>query len=132
MNIYYFDNADFKTTDIYKKFISENPGTGRLKIRATAARGAIPISGVSVVIFKMIDEYKVIFYEGITDQSGMIDCISLPTPNVGMDDLVVPTSASYYLDIIDDANQINEEYDIKVYDGICTMQNINVVPKGDM
>ena len=126
MNIYY---DDFKNTDTYKTFISENPGMGRIKIRATAARGALPISGVNVIVSKIIEDSNVIFYEGITDESGMVSCISLPTPVVDLsDDLVIPPSSLYKLNI--NGDNIDEEYEIKVYDGVCTMQNISVIPKG--
>ena len=131
MNTYNYD--EFKNTEAYKIFISENPGVGKIKIRATAARGALPVSGVNVVISKIIDDNNVIFYEGVTDESGMISCISLPTPSIDMtDDLVVPPSSIYSLNVKND--NIDEVYDIKVYDGICTMQNISVVPKtgGDL
>ena len=130
MNIYY---DEFKNTDAYKTFIGENSGIGRIKIRATAARGALPVSGINVVISKMIEDYDVIFYEGITDESGMISCISLPTPSVNLkDDLTIPPSALYRLNIKSD--NIDKEYDVRVYDGVCTMQNISVVPKtgGDL
>ena len=135
MDTFYFNNDTFKSTDIYKMFISENPGIGMIKIRATAARGAIPISGVNVVISKIINDAKVIFYEGVTDESGMIECISLPTPSIDLsDDLVIPASTIYTLNITDAQDNLNEEYEVRVYDGICTMQNINVVPykEGDM
>lgn len=125
MNIYY---DEFKNTDAYKTFIGENSGIGRIKIRATAARGALPVSGVNVVISKIIENYNVIFYEGITDESGMISCVSLPTPVVYLtDDLVIPPSALYRLNIKND--NIDKEYEVRVYDGVCTMQNINLVPK---
>ena len=131
MNTYSYD--EFKKTDAYKTFISENSGIGKIKIRATAARGALPVSGVNVVISKIIEDYNVVFYEGITDESGMISCISLPVPSIDLkDDLVIPPSSIYVLDIKD--NDISSSYDIRVYDGICTMQNISVVPKtgGDL
>ena len=72
MNTYYFNDSNFKELDIYKNFIKENSGNAYLDIRTSAASEAIPISGVKIIISKIIDNNKIIFYEGLTDSSGML------------------------------------------------------------
>ena len=43
-----------------------------------------------VVVSKIIDGNNVIFFEGVTDNSGVIDRITLPTPTLKTDDLIAP------------------------------------------
>ena len=77
MNTYYFNDDTFKTTDLYKKYLVNNPATGYLKIRASSASEAIPISNLKIVVSKKIDTSKIIFYEGVTNESGIIEKIIL-------------------------------------------------------
>ena len=72
MDIVSINDKDYVNTDSYKSFMKSNNGYGYLRIRASAASQAIPISGVKVIVSKMIDNKKVVFFEGETDTSGMI------------------------------------------------------------
>ena len=73
-----FDDPNFITTTTYKEYMSKNKSYGYLNIRAYAASLAIPIKGLNVVVFKNLDNKKVVFYSGTTDESGIIEKISLP------------------------------------------------------
>ena len=55
MNTYNFNDASFKNTSSYQNFISANPSEGYLKVRASAASQALPISGLKIVVSKIID-----------------------------------------------------------------------------
>ena len=127
MNIVNFYDEQFKQTETYKKFISENTGSGLLNIRAYAANSAIPISGLNVVVSKILDNNKVIFFEGATDSSGLITKISLPTPSIATNDLEIPASQNY--DIEATYNNQKLTYKTNMYTGIQVLQNINVVPE---
>lgn len=126
MNIVNFDDPSFIKTDTYKKFMNENPSYGYLSIRAYAASKAIPIKNLKVVVSKVLGNSKVVFYSGVTDESGAIESISLPTPVVSNDDEVVPLSQNYDLE----ATYENQKliYKIKMYSNISVNQNISVVP----
>ena len=130
MNTYYFNDSNFKELDIYKNFIKENSGNAYLDIRTSAASEAIPVSGVKIIISKIIDNNKIIFYEGLTDNSGMINNINLPTPIINTNDLVVPIGTIYNIEAI--YNDINKNYSILMYNGITFLQNINIVPTIDL
>ena len=130
MNTYYFNDSNFKELDIYKNFIKENSGNAYLDIRTSAASEAIPVSGVKIIISKIIDNNKIIFYEGLTDNSGMINNINLPTPIINTNDLVVPIGTIYNIEAI--YNDINKNYSILMYNGITVLQNINIVPTIDL
>ena len=127
MNTTNFYDEIFRQTDTYKNFISQNTGTGILNIRAYAANSAIPISGLNVVVSKILDNTKVIFFEGATDSSGIIREISLPTPTIASNDLEVPASQIY--DIEATYNNQKLTYKTNMYSGIQVLQNINVVPE---
>ena len=51
---YNVNDKDFLNSEVYKSFINSNSGVGFLKIRAYAASGAVPISGLSIVVSKDI------------------------------------------------------------------------------
>ena len=127
MNITSYYDEIFKQTETYKAFSKENTGKGFLNIRAYAANSAIPISGLNVIVSKILDNNKVIFFEGATDSSGLITRIELPTPNITTDDLEVPASQSY--DIEATYNNQKLIYKTNIYSNIQVLQNINVVPE---
>ena len=79
MKTYYITDEDFLNTQEFKDFITSNPARGNLRIRAYAANEAIPIKGVKIIVSTMINpNTKVIFYEGETNDSGVIEKLSLP------------------------------------------------------
>ena len=121
-----FDDPNFITTTTYKEYMSKNKSYGYLNIRAYAASLAIPIKGLNVVVFKNLDNKKVVFYSGTTDESGIIEKITLPTPTISGDDEVVPSSQDYNIE----ATYENQKliYKVIMYSNISVNQNINVVP----
>lgn len=127
MNTYNFNDENFKNTDIYKKFLEENPSYGHLKIRAYAAREAIPISGLRVVIKKIIDNNIIVFFDGYTNDSGLIEKIDLPTPKLNVNNLDVPNSITYDIDATY-LNNIKLSYKANMYEDICVVQNISLAP----
>lgn len=122
MNI---NDNDFKNSDIYKKFIEENPSTGSLSIRAYTAKEAIPISGLKIIVSKIIDNINVIFFEGETNESGVIEKIKLPAPKLESDNMDIPKKTSYDIVVKDD---ISKKYKVNMYENICVIQIINIMP----
>lgn len=129
MKTYYYDDESFMNTDIYSDFMKENPGIGYLTIRAYAASGALPISGIKIVITKIIDETKVIFFEGITNESGIISNIKLPAPKTNNNDLEIPVKTNYEIEATYEIDNFNKKYNVGMYNNIYVIQNIIVVPK---
>ncbi len=72
-----------------------------------------------------MDGEKVIFYEGVSDSSGSISNIELPTPELGSDE-EVPMYSEY--DVLATYNNINLNFKIRMYSNIKVLQNINIVP----
>lgn len=128
MNKYNFNDPSYVNTDSYNNFIANNPTSANLNIRTSAANDAIPISNVRIIVSKEIDGNTVVFFDGITDDSGMINNIKLPTPNTVSDDLEAPNGILYDLEAIYDLDNIDRKYKILMYPDICVVQNINIVP----
>ena len=122
---YSIDDKDFVNSELYKSFINANPGVGFLKIRAFAASQAVPISGMNVQVSKDIGGNKVIFFSGVTNESGVIERISLPVPR-SSDNMMAPLITTY--DIETSYEGVNRIYKVNVYDNIYVVQNINVTP----
>ena len=101
MNTYFINDEKLKNSDFYQEFIKSNPGKGN------------------------IGNNKVIFFDGVTDSSGMIQTLSLPTPSLEISNLEIPVGTIYYIE----ADNIT--YSVNLYDGICVVQNINTILGGN-
>lgn len=129
MNNVNITDSNFISTIVYKNFMIENTGRGILNIRASFANQALPITNLKVVVSKEIENYNVIFYEGVTNISGLIKKISLPTPPKENDDLIAPKTTTYKITAL--YNNREYTYVVNMYDGICAVQNINIVPSNE-
>ena len=112
---------EFKKSSEYLDFIRENPGIGRLKIRAYAASEAIPVSGLNITVSSIVSDKKIIFYTGSTDTSGIIPTIELPCPKL-FSNLEIPKTIKYNIEVNN-----KSMFSINMYDGVCVVQNINYV-----
>lgn len=123
MNNYNINDSDFLNSELYQNFKNINNGIGWLKIRIYKASEAVPIEGVKVNIYTTFQNQKIFFYQGETDNSGTIEKISLPAPNIE-NDLIAPPTIIYTIEIA--YENIKETYDVRVYEGVCVMQSINL------
>lgn len=129
MNEKYISDKSLLDDKAYQDFLKENPSYGFLKIRASAANEAVPISNIKIKVSKEIGNNNVIFYEGITDESGMINNIKLPSPVKITSDLEKPKFTDYKLTAINEMENIDKEYTISICCGITVIQYINIIPK---
>ena len=129
MNTYYYDDQSFKNTSLYQDFNKENPVKGNLRIRAYAANQAIPVSGIKIIISLIYQNNKIVFFEGVTNDSGIIERISLPAPRLVADNLLAPNKLTYDIDATYEPDNLNQKYKINIYEDICVVQNINIVPE---
>ena len=130
MNTYYISDESFKNSNMYKDYLKENPSTGFLKIRAYTANEAVPVKGVNIIISKIINDSKIIFFEGFTDTSGIIDKILLPAPKLDNNNLKAPNYTKYEITAIFNNNIKN--YTINMYENIYVTQTINITPNMNM
>jgi len=129
MNTYNINDPNFINSSLYIKFLNDNPKQGRLKIRAYAANQALPISGLKIVISTLYDNSRIIFYEGETDSSGIIEKIILPAPTLDTNNLSAPNKTEYEISATYTPDNINTIYKINIYENICVVQNIDIVPQ---
>ena len=128
MNTYNFNDENFKNTQSYQNFTNTNQSEGYLKIRAYTASQALPIANLKIVVSKIIDNNKIIFFEGTTNSSGVIEKITLPAPKQNTNDLVVPSSTTYDISATYEQDNITTTYIISIYEKIFVVQTINIVP----
>ncbi len=126
MNTFSIYDKNFVNGEVYQNFLKDNPTNGYLKIRAFAANQAIPISDLKITISKIIDNNNVIFYEGTTNSSGIIEKITLPAPRINSNNLDAPNSITY--DITARYNNENKIYKVNMYENVYVIQDINIVP----
>ena len=127
MELFYTDKL-LESDAEYQEFIRNNPGNGYLKIRASSANEAVPVEGLNIKVSKEIGNNNIIFYEGKTDYSGMINDIILPAPMANMDDLVEPNFTEYKINATNANTQ--QEFSISICCGFTVIQYINVTPSG--
>ena len=76
----------------------------------------------------MIDNNKVIFFEGNTNESGIIERITLPAPSLNQNNLDAPSSATYEITATYDEGNLTNIYRVNIYENIYVIQTISVVP----
>ena len=128
MNTYNYNDEEFKKSKIYQDFIKDNPSKGYLKIRAYAANQAIPINDLKIIVSKNVSSNRIIFFEGITNSSGIIERITLPTPKLDPNNLDAPSSTTYDIEAISKNDNIINKYKVNMYENIYVIQNINIIP----
>ena len=128
MNTYNVNDVNFLNSKIYQDFIGQNPSQGSLRIRAYAASQAIPISGLKVVISTDFLDNKIIFFEGTTNESGIIDGIKLPAPRLNTNNLDAPSKTTYDIVATYVPDNVELLFKVNMFEDICVVQNINIVP----
>jgi len=128
MNTYNYNDEEFKKSKIYQDFIKDNPSKGYLKIRAYAANQAIPINDLKIIVSKNVSSNRIIFFEGVTNSSGIIERITLPAPKLDPNNLDAPTSTTYDIEAISKNDNIINKYKVNMYEDIYVIQNINIIP----
>ncbi len=133
MNNELISYEEFKKTDSYQNFIRENPSTGTLKVQAFTAYKAVPIPNAEIVIFKNIDNYKVVFFRGLTNSSGIIDDIVLPAPvNALETSMEAPKYTLYDLTAIAVEYEAIKQYEIAILGNLKVIQYIRMTPEVEL
>ena len=120
---------DFKKTSLYQQFSLENPSTGTLKVQVFTAYKAVPIADCEIVIFKTIGNYKVVFFTGLTNSSGIIDNIILPAPeNATTTTMEAPLYTTYDMTAIHVGYETIKQYQIGILGNIKAIQYVRMTP----
>ena len=116
----YFDESNEK----FSEFLKENPGYGYLKVRTSMASEAMPLKGVHILVSLTYKDEDIIFFDGFTNESGIVEKIKLPTPILDDNNLIKPKKITYVVTV--EYKDFISSYNISMYEGVCTNQNINI------
>lgn len=124
---------EFKKMPEYQTFIKDNPSTGTLKVQAFTTDQAIPIPNTQVFITKDIGGINVLFFEGITNMSGIIDNIVLPAPSgeYDVEKYEVPKYTTYDIIVSNALYKALKQYQIAMFGDVKVLQYIKMTPNGD-
>ncbi len=103
----------------YETFLRENPAIGYLKIQASRAQGAIPSGGVRIVVAQNFEDARVLFFDGVTDENGIISGIRLPAPpRAASLDAKQPGRGASYQVYASHPNFEPGLYEVEIFEGI--------------
>lgn len=114
---------------------AENPtdmeGVGRLVVIATSVRGIYPVENARVTVFSGEGNDQKIISELSTDQSGKTQPFLLATPKKEYAEAPEPAVrpfALYNVKTEADGFVTTENYNVAVFDGVTSLQNVELVP----
>ena len=113
------------------EFQSRNKGDGNLKVQVFSGRQAFPVVNAQVVVTKEFDDGPFTFIDDLTDTSGIVEGMSLNTPlssEATENNKILPYST--YSIRVTHPYFISTVYtNVPVFDGITSIQPVNLVPK---
>ena len=115
----------------YEEFLAQNPFTGRLRVQAFRGNQAYPVPDARVVISRRFTGGDRVFFEGVTDQSGIIDGIQLPAPPRG-DSLSAngPVNTAVYDLVATHPSYVTIRTQPEVYEGVTAIQPLQFLLEG--
>ncbi len=114
-----------------EEFKAENTGEGTMKIQAYSGRGSFPVVNARVVISKDFTEGTHVFYDEMTDVSGIVEPVRLSTPpseNATRTN-EVPVLSTYTIKVTHPYYITTVYKNVPVFDGIMSIQPVNMIPK---
>ena len=110
----------------YGDYLKNNPGLGLLRIQVFTANQAFPLQDVEIKVYKDIDGTRVVFYSGVTNSSGIIDNINLPTKEVKkeVESAADIKSTDYVIEAGYPKTDVTQEYVVSIYDYLKVIQPI--------
>lgn len=130
----YTDNSSNMT---YEQFLSENPGSGTLKVQVFSGNQSNPIPNAEVTVCKELLDGTKIFFSGLTDISGIVDNIQLPAPARALSETPQPRGDgvelqlpySQYNVMVKEPRYRPQKYiDVPIFDGIKSIQPVRMTP----
>lgn len=64
-------------------FLDAHPERGSVRVQVSTGRGLFPVEGARVEIYRRLGPEPTVFYEGVTDASGIAENIHLPALPAG-------------------------------------------------
>ncbi len=110
--------------------ISQNSGTGYLKVMVTAADNALPIEGATVTVTSITGGNTTLINKQTTNNSGETVRIELPAPpkELSLTPGNTNTYAKYNVRVDFPGYYTVENVDVPVFDGQVSMQPTQMIP----
>ena len=64
-------------------FMDAHPERGTMRVQVSTGRGLFPVEGARVEVYRRLGPEPTVFYEGVTDASGIAEDIRLPALPAG-------------------------------------------------
>ena len=114
--------------------LQNNQNYGRLVVRVSAASGAVPISGATVIIRSAENTQPLtVLASVITDESGLTEPILIPTPPLS--ESLSPGGKQPFAEISTEVSAggyfTSSNLNIPIYPGITSIQPVTLVPLPD-
>lgn len=116
--------------DPVRRFLSANPAFGTLLFQVTGGQGAFPVAGAQVQVTGKLNDRLSLSFRLTTDESGKTEPLSLPAPDRSLS--LSPNRGKAYA--VYEAEITAENHipvrirDLPVFDGITTIQPVNLSP----
>lgn len=121
---------DFAAGDRLRAFLEKNPSYGTLLFQVTGGQSAFPIKAANIVISKDLDETHTFSINTTTDESGKTEELALPAPNKSLSQHPGggDVFSTYRARVTSPGYITVEILDIPIFDGITTIQPVNLSP----
>lgn len=119
--------------DPLRSFFLQNPAYGKLLFQVTGGQGTFPVGDATVVLSKKISDRHTFSVTTTTDESGKTDEISLPAPDKSLSQSPGGENVFAVYEALISAVGMHtvSVHDIPVFDGITTIQPVNLTPDLD-
>ncbi len=112
-------------------FRTSNNGEGTLRVQAFSGQQAFPVVNARVVVSKDFTEGTYTFFDDLTDTSGIVENMSLITPESGLaneNNEILPYS-TYTIRVTHPFFRTTVYTNVPVFDTITSIQPVNLIPK---
>lgn len=111
-------------------FENRNISNGFLKVQVYSAQGAFPLKDARVIISKELDNQQKIFYEMVTDESGITQPVSLPAPDASHSFVVdgIRPYENYNIEVSKQGFQTTLREGLPIFPGVVSLQPIQLRP----
>lgn len=125
---------EFKKLPEYQEFEKENPSFGFLKVQVFTADQAIPLPDVEIFVNREYRDYNISFFRGVTDSSGIVDNIKLPSPggDYNIETQEIPKFAQYDVSACCERLNAIKKYKVQIFSGVKIVQYVKMNKEGDI
>jgi hypothetical protein len=125
------NSPQYRKKGFYMDTLQNNQNYGRLVVRVSAASGAVPISGATVIICSSANDAPVRILAALTtDESGLTDPILILTPP--RSESLAPGGkqpfAEISTEVTADGYFTSSNLNIPIYPGITSVQPVTLIP----